>query len=354
MDSGWMRPFRRTQSRVAVAAVIIALSSQGSRADEGGVSFWIPGFFGSLAATPQQPGWSVASIYYHTSVKAGGDVAFARQVSRGQLNVNFSGSLNANLKADADIGFAIPTYVFSTPFLGGQAAVALLIPFGRNKTSVDATLTAAVGPIGFTVSGERTDTVSGFGDLIPQASVRWNQGVHNWLAYVTGDIPVGAYDSRRLANLGIGHGAIDGGGGYTYLNPATGHELSGVLGFTYNFENPDTQYRSGIDMHFDWAASQFLSKQTHVGLVGYAYQQLTCDSGAGDRVGCFKSRVFGIGPQIGHIIPLGDGHQGYLNLKGYREFGAEHRPEGWNVWLTFVVSPATRTPSAPPRPTFTK
>ena len=32
-------------------------------ADEGGVSFWLPGLFGSLAAAPQQPGWSLASIY---------------------------------------------------------------------------------------------------------------------------------------------------------------------------------------------------------------------------------------------------------------------------------------------------
>ena len=30
------------------------------RADEGGVSFWLPGIYGSLAATPQQPGWSLA------------------------------------------------------------------------------------------------------------------------------------------------------------------------------------------------------------------------------------------------------------------------------------------------------
>ena len=47
-------------------------------ADEGGVSFWVPGTFGSLAATPQQPGWSFAGIYYHTTVSAGGDVAAAR------------------------------------------------------------------------------------------------------------------------------------------------------------------------------------------------------------------------------------------------------------------------------------
>ena len=322
-------------------------------ADEGGVSFWIPGFFGSLAATPQQPGFSWATIYYHTSVSAGADVAFARQVSRGGITTNFNGNLSANLGADADIGFAIPTYVFATPILGGQAAVALLVPFGRNTVSVDATLTGALGPIGFTLSGSRTDSVSGFGDLIPQFSLRWNQGVHNWMTYITGDIPVGAYESTRLANLGIGHGAIDAGGGYTYFNPATGHEFSAVLGFTYNFENESTQYQNGVDMHLDWGTSKFLTKQLQIGLVGYAYKQISCDSGAGDRVGCFESQVFGVGPQIGFVIPMGD-LQGYLNLKGYKEFGAEHRPEGWNAWLTFVISPAPPSAAPPPRRRITK
>jgi len=336
-----------------LAVAIIVLAPNRSAADEGGVSFWVPGFFGSLAATPQVPGWTVASIYYHTSVKAGGDIAFARQVSRGQITANFTGNLNANLDARADLGMVIPTYVFGTPVLGGQAAVALVVPFGRNTASVDATLTGAVGPVGFTVSGSRTDSVSGFADLIPQASIRWNSGVHNWMTYITGNIPVGAYNQSRLANLGIGHQAIDGGGGYTYFNPATGREFSAVLGFTYNFENKDTHYQNGVDMHLDWGASQFLSKQTHIGLVGYAYQQLSCDSGSGNRVGCFQSRVFAVGPQLGHIVPLGT-HQGYLNLKGYKEFGAEHRPEGWNVWLTLVISPTAPTPPQTTRPVFVK
>jgi hypothetical protein len=50
------------------------------------------------------------------------------------------------------------------------------------------------------------------------------------IVYVTGDIPVGVYDSTRLSNIGIGHGAVDAGFGYTYLNPKTGQEFSGVLG----------------------------------------------------------------------------------------------------------------------------
>jgi hypothetical protein len=41
----------------------------------------------------------------------------------------------------------------------------------------------------------RTDTISdtstGFGDLYPQASLKWNFGVTNFMTYITGDIPVG-------------------------------------------------------------------------------------------------------------------------------------------------------------------
>lgn len=314
-------------------------------ADEGGVSFWLPGLFGSLAAVPQQPGFSFGMIYYHTSVSAGADVAFARQVSRGRLTTNFTGNLSANLGADADLGLAVPTYTFASPLFGARASISMLVPFGRNKVDVDATLMGALGPIGFTAGASRSDSVSGFGDLAPQFALRWNMGTHNWMTYVAGGIPVGAYDPNRLANLGIGHGAIDAGGGYTYFNPATGHELSAVGGLTYNFENPDTNYKNGVDFHLDVAASQFLSKQFSIGVVGYAYQQLTGDSGSGARLGDFKSRVFGIGPQLSYIFPIGDA-QGFLNLKGYKEFAAEHRPEGWNVWLTFSISPA----AAPPPP----
>ena len=114
----------------------------------------------------------------------------------------------------------------------------------------------------------------------------------------------------------------------------------------YNFKNPDTQYQSGIDFHLDWGASQFLSKQFFVGLVGYAYQQVTADSGQHPILGPFKSRVLGIGPQAGYIFPIGK-MQGYLNLKGYGEFDAANRPSGWNTWLTFAIS------EAPPESTVT-
>ncbi len=311
-------------------------------ADEGGVSFWLPGTFGSLAAVPQQPGWSFATIFYGTSVSAGRDVSLSREFRAGRVPAAAQVRGNLSLESDAQLGMIVPTYVFATPVLGGQAAISLTGFYGRSATSVSGTIDGILrtpfGPVPFTRNGASSDSLWGFGDLYPQASLRWSEGAHNFMTYVTGDVPVGAYSSSRLSNIGLGHAAIDAGAGYTYFDPSTGREFSAVLGATYNFENQSTDYKNGIDLHLDWGVSQFLTKQLQVGLVGYAYKQVTADSGSADRVGAFKSQVFGVGPQIGYIFPLGH-YQGYLNLKAYKEFGARHRPEGANVWLTFSISP---------------
>ena len=178
---------------VAALTCHLGVTATPALADEGGVSFWVPGFFGSLAATPQTPGFSFATMYYHTSVKAGPDVAFARQVSRGNITVPFTANVDINLKARADLAFVVPSYVFADKLFGAQASIALLVPYGRSHAEVDGTLTAAVGPIGFTVSGSRSDAVTGFGDLVPKFALKWNEGVHNYMAYVTGNLTVGRY-----------------------------------------------------------------------------------------------------------------------------------------------------------------
>jgi hypothetical protein len=311
------------------AVVISAAAWTGSAtADEGGVSFWLPGIYGSFAATPAEPGWSFATVYIHPSVSAGADKPFPRG-GKGRVSLGIQGR--------GDLVAFGPTYTFSTPLLGGQFSLSLLGVGGRSEGSVDVTLT---GPGGRTFAGSRTEDLTGFGDVLPQATLKWNDGANNYMTYITGDIPVGAYDPDRLVNLGLGHGAIDWGGGYTYFNPATGTEASIVAGLTYNFENPDTDYQNGIDGHIDWGISQFLNEHLFVGAAGYYFQQLTGDSGEGATLGDFKSRVAGIGPQMGYLFPINDKVQGALTAKAYWEFAAENRPEGWNLWLGFALSPA--------------
>lgn len=332
---------------IGLAVALTAFFSDAAYADEDGVSYWLPGRFSSLAAVPAVPGWSMAEVYYHTSVSAFGNVAAAREIRVGRIPANVNVDLNLRLNADADLLLLNPTYTFATPVLGGQLAIGIVGVFGRSAASLDGTLTTAIGPFAATRQGTLSDSITSVGDLYPQATLKWNAGVHNFMTYVTGDIPVGAYSPTRLANIGIGHGAIDGGGGYTYFNPQAGHEFSAVAGFTYNFKNTDTQYQNGIDFHIDWGASQFLSKQLFVGLVGYYYQQITDDFGQPPILGGFRSRVVGVGPQIGYLFPVGD-LQGYLNLKGYGEFAAENRPAGWNTWLTFSLSPMAPTSTVTP------
>jgi hypothetical protein len=342
-----LRESRSSSLASLVATVAIAgimATPDPARADEGGVGMWVPGFFGSLSAAPLQPGWSATSILYHSNLDASGAVARARQITIGRFNPLVEVSVAAQLAARPNLLLFAPGYTFATPVLGGQANLTLLQGFGHVRGNIDATIEATVGPFSITRSESIFDSRYGFGDFAAQGSLRWNSGVHNFMTYGAVNAPTGTYDHTRLANFGIGHWAVDGGGGYTYFNPQTGYEFSGVLGFTYNFENPSTDYKNGIDMHFDWGASKFVTKQIQLGLVGYAYQQITCDSGVGNLVGCFESRVFGVGPQLGYIFPIGTTHQGYFNLKGYKEFEAENRPEGWNVWVTFAISPAAEPP----------
>jgi hypothetical protein len=313
------RALRLRSFAVGCASAALMLASNVALADQGGVPFWFSGQFASLAAVPATPGWSLAIVpyYYNGSASASKDFQIGETVTAG-------------LKSNAPIVIAQPGYAPETKILGGQPYVGLGWGIGANRTSVDLTLSNPGIAVG------RGDSASGGLDLYPFASLAWTKGDDNWMTYVTGDIPTGAYQASRLSNLGIGHGAIDGGGGYTYLNDKTGLEFSGVVGVTYNWQNTHTNYKNGVDSHLDWAVSQFLSENWEVGVVGYVYQQLTGDSGSGDKIGAFKSRVASVGPEVGYVFKY-NGQPAYLNLRGYWEFWAQNRVEGYALFATLSI-----------------
>lgn len=304
-------------------ALSAALPSGTTLADEGGIGFWLPGQFGALAAVPTAPGWSFPLIYYHASA----DIDANDPIPRGGR-----GRIAAGVEAQADLLFGGPTYTFADPVLGGQASLSLLAALGRSQADAEATLT---GPRGRTLGTQVNDSLKGSSDLFSLGTLKWSNGVHNFIVYGTGNLPVGAYDPDRLVNMGLGHAALDAGGGYTYFDQR--NEFSVVAGMTYNWENTDTDYQNGIDAHLDWSASRFVTERTHLGLVGYLYQQVTGDSGSGAVLGDFKSRVSALGPQTGHFFTVGK-ELWYANIKGYYEFDARNRAEGGNLWLTLAIA----------------
>jgi opacity protein-like surface antigen len=329
----------------------LTLAPTAPLADQAGSSFWVPGSYASWSATLGQPGFSFTDDYTHSNTTASTDVARALALRIGLLDPAVAVQFSGASRSFGDTSSANLGYVFATPVLGGQAAINLATVYGRASGTLDATLIATTGSLSASRSFALNSEVTAFGDVFPSATLKWNQGINSFMTYVTGDIPVGAYNARSLANIGNGFGAVDTGGGYTYFNDKTGLEFSAVAGFTYNFINPSTHYQNGIDFHADLGTSKMLSEHVFAGAVGYIYDQVTGDRGSSAVLGAFESRVFGIGPQIGFMFPVGN-MAGYLNLKAYYEFGAHDRPAGWNSWLTFSITPpepgaaAATTPNA--------
>jgi hypothetical protein len=113
----------------------------------------------------------------------------------------------------------------------------------------------------------------------------------------------------------------------TWLDPNLGLEVSTAAGFTFNGENPDTDYQTGTEFHVEWALMQHLSKTFAVGLSGYHYQQVTGDSGAGARLGGFERRVTGLGPDVTYTFLCGKIPVS-TEVKYFHEFDVENRVQG--------------------------
>lgn len=309
-------PSRRLARAVFIGA--FAIFACDVAADEGGVSFWLPGQYASFAAIPPEPGFSMPLVTYYYSGDAPGDqlIEKGRQILFG-VDARYFGQ------------FIIPTYSPDMEFLGGRTALSFATLVANSDVSADAVL----GPI----SSSPSEDITGFGDLFPTAQLFWNGGLNNWMAYITGAIPVGDYDAERLTNIGLGHSAIDTGGAYTFFDPETGWEMSATLGVTYNFENSDTNYTNGESIHLDWGVSKFLTEAWQIGAVGFAYKQISDDEGAPDILDGFRSETYGIGPQFAYSGTMG-GQVLYASLRAYHEFETENRTEGNAAFLTLSLS----------------
>lgn len=300
---------RKLRNVSSVLALLLATTGLAA-ADEGGVAFWMSGQYASMSAVPPAPGWSLTTL------------ANGYRGSEGSMRV--SSSLDADVETEEAILLLQPGYAFDTKILGGTPYLSIAGGYGVTTTRLEIDTPHGVS--------DRSQTISGGPDLNPFASLSWAKGTNNLMTYLSLNVPVGSYNPDRIANLGIGHAAIDWGTAYTYLDADSGWEFSALAGVTYNWENPYTDYQNGIDSHLDWGASRWVNKNWELGVAGYVYYQLTDDSGAGDEVGGNRSRIAAIGPAIGYQQQWKTASL-YVSLRGYQEFWAANRPEGQSVFL---------------------
>jgi hypothetical protein len=185
----------------------------------------------------------------------------------------------------------------------------------------------------------RHNEVSGFGDLaVLPVMLAWKTG--DWQIDVMLPIfaPTGSYEKGRLGNPGLNYWTFDPVIGAVYSNKASGFNAMLHAGYAMNTGNPDTDYRSGSLLHFEGALQQIVpvgSGLLTLGAEGFYFDQVTCDSGAGATLGCFKGMTAGLGPVLGYIQPLGQ-QSLVVELKWLPELDTKNRLEGDYIWLKMV------------------
>ena len=150
--------------------------------------------------------------------------------------------------------------------------------------------------------------------------------------------PTGSYEKGRLGNPGLNYWTFDPVIGAVYSNKESGFNAMLHAGYAMNTENPDTDYRSGSLLHFEGALQQIVpvsSGLLMLGAEGFYFDQVTCDSGAGATLGCFKGMTAGLGPVLGYIQPLGQ-QSLVVELKWLPELDTKKRLEGDYTWLKVV------------------
>ena len=122
----------------------------------------------------------------------------------------------------------------------------------------------------------------------------------------------------------------------TLPRPAADGIACDAAGLTFNGENQVTNYKTGTEFHFESAAMLHMSKQLSFGLNGFAYKQITGDSGSGAVLGGFEGQAIALGPALDYTFML-DKIPVSTNLRYFHEFDVKNRLEGEAGFLNVAI-----------------
>lgn len=315
----------------------------GAEAAEGGSGVYALGYISPQAGLMPDPGTYLSYNYYAYQGKSTSAVSVSGQVPVPGTHLKLPAQLNGSLKTEVHSYSSLfsLTHVFTEKLLGGQAGISVLLPYAKADLDLNASgvlsLTSPFGHVhNLNLSGDDRQSARGIGDTTLSGLLGWHEGRWHSMAMLNIYAPTGSYDRHRAVNVGRNHWAVEPMAALTYLNEASGFELSGAAGVTFNQKNSATEYKTGDEFHLDLSAIQHFSERFYFGLAGYAYRQLTGDSGSGAS-DAYKGKVYGLGPIVGGIIPLGQKQQLFINGRYYQESEARNRLKGSTLFITATV-----------------
>lgn len=202
--------------------------------------------------------------------------------------------------------------------LGAQYGVHAIVPFFTNSVTV----------------GGLSDRNTGLGDVtFAPFILAWHRETVHWAVAADVFAPTGAYSStRRLGNnLGANYWSFEPLAAVTWL-PGAGWDVNAKLMYNLKAKNTATDYRSGDELHADFAAGKAVTSALRLGLGGYVNAQLRDDRVAGVDVGN-RARYLGIGPEVAF-------QAGAVSLlaKWHQEVYARNAFQGSRFTLKFVAA----------------
>lgn len=311
-----MRNFKYLAAYVSATALVTGITP--AFAVEGGTSFYLLGSKTTMAGYLPPPGfYGILSNYGYS----------------GSANIDFETAgveLSGGVNADAYIALPTALWVMDKDILGGNLGFTLTTPFGGKRMDAG----VITGRFGRELNADRDNWA--FGDPVFGATLGWHEGNLNYTLGTLINVPIGQWEFGNPVNIGFNRWVIDTTAAFTYLEPKTRFELSGAAGVTYNFENPDTNYKSGTELHAEGAAMLHVAQGLSLGFNGYAYKQVTGDSGQGAVLGDFEGRVFAAGPALDYTFKIGQTPV-VTNLRYFYEFGVENRLQGSAGYLNVAI-----------------
>lgn len=299
---------------LAVAAMF--LKSGTVSASEYGASTYRVGFMDMMAGALPPPGTTIAKSYF--LYQDADTDASNRQIALHADTVSYTEA-------------ALALHVTSLKLLGANYA------FGGIAQTHLLQQSLGVGPVGFSVPRKNL-TFGGLGDTVLLPSIlSWHLNNFHFQSLLAVYVPTGAYDSKRIVNTGLNRWALEKDFGFTWLDEDSGREVSAFTGYTINFRNSATDYRSGDEFHIDYAAVQHLPHAIVAGVTGYAFQQVTPDTGSGAVFGGFRGRVLALGPLTGKTFDV-LGQKVDVTFKYDFEFAAQNRGTGNECWFNAAVA----------------
>jgi hypothetical protein len=308
-----------TARRVLLALGVACAAVGPAWAGEGGTSHILPGGNATLVdLPPTTPGFFFKPMFLNYR----GDASKRVPTAAGVV---------ANMNVTANTVVLGGGYGFEQTVLGGaHYAVAAFLPYSSLDISANS---EALG-------GIRVESkVSGFGDLtLVPVMLAWKSGEWQYDFLMPVYAPTGSYELGRLGNPGLNYWTVDPIGGVAYSNAKSGFNAAAHLGFAMNTKNSDTDYRSGNLIHLDASVQQIFplaSGFANIGAEAWYFEQVSCDSGSGAKLGCFKGRTAGVGPVLGYIQPIGQ-QKLILEFKWLAELDTKNRLKGDYLWLKAV------------------